>query len=46
MTEYQAQLARAMILGLVILAGLQWALGDWMASIEARLWFLSIMGEF
>jgi len=46
MTEYQAQIARAMVLGIVMLMTLQWALGDWMASIEARLWFLSIMGEF
>lgn len=46
MNGYWIEFTRAMLLGAFLLVVLQWGLNDWMASIEARLWFLSIIGEF
>jgi hypothetical protein len=42
MTQH-APFVRAILLGALIWIGLHWALGEWMASIEARLWLYEIM---
>ena len=45
MSHRQIELVRALILAAVLLSGLHWLLGDWMQSIETRLWFLDVTGQ-